>query len=252
MAYLTILVELHSATVSQATVLCLGLVLCGLAAVIIPILWVAWCELQQKHACQQRPIVIEIDSSPEPTRMPTTPFWEEDTKATPMTRRRARRGGGRRLRQHARSCTRTHNPVLPHHCAYQCLLKAANSGVAKDKISSLRKQTAHRVYHAYVNGAVVHGIDARDVVASTGCTLSAYLADVEHEQWASPLEVALAADSLNLKMMIVHPYGKISMHERPTHIVKLKNQHWTLHKAHKVPTVYPNVPRSQHIKGVVC
>ena len=78
MAYLAVLVELHSTTVSQATAFYLGLALCGLTALLAPILWALWCEWCDQHICETHAsIVIEIDRSQEPTRMATTPFWRK-------------------------------------------------------------------------------------------------------------------------------------------------------------------------------
>ena len=241
MAYLAVLVELHSATIHQGTAICLGVVLCSLALVLVPTMWWAWFRLRtdyMEYMETKETVIIEIESSPEPTRMPSTPFWE----STPRARKRSvRRGGGRRYKQHVRSCTRSFNPRLPHHCAYQCVLRAALLPEGARQVHQLREATADMLFKMYVNYEMVHGMNVRDVVAASGQTLAAYVADVRNTQWASSLEVAIASDIVGARLAIDVGGSMTLLSRRPSYMIKLMKKHWTLHRVHRLSKV-----RHQH------
>ena len=101
----------------------------------------------------------------------------------------------------------------------------------------LREITAGSIKQAYLEARVAHGIDTRKVVSSSGHSLAAYVAEVKHYQWASALEVTIAADLLNLRVLISSPDGKCVTHMKPTHMVKLSRHHWTLHIIHRASKV---------------
>ena len=78
-----------------------------------------------------------------------------------------------------RWCTHSMNPKLAHHCAYQCLLRAAKQSIKIENVNKLREKTADSVYEAYIEDKCIHGVQARHVIASSEQTLRAYLADIK-------------------------------------------------------------------------
>ena len=236
MIYLAALLELHSSSPPQAMLMAMGMLLCVIGVALIKMLAILCDALRGTHGMMNEDMgcvvqeVIQIDSSPEPTRLPCSPFWQP----TPTPKRRpARRGGHRRFVSHARWCTRDMNPRLPHHCAYQCLLRAACAPTKLENVNKLRENTATLLQNAYLEDNDIHGVPTRQVISLSGQTLKAYLADVRFQQWASSLEVAAAADILGIHVMIDNGYDKIVTGTAPTHVVKLAKSHWTLAKIHK-------------------
>ena len=243
------MVEFYLADALQVSVLVQGVLLSIIGGLLLKAVkmvccimevWRMQCEQceQYTHEVQQSMEIIEVDSSPEPTRTTCSPFWQ--TTPSPR-RRRARRAGRQRLASHTRKSTRTYNPKLPHHCAYQCLLKVAGLSVKPAKVMELRSSTADALYVAYTESQVLYGIDARETVQASGHTLRAYMADIRHQQWASALEVALAANILDISLFIMDGQQMIKIGNKPAFAIRLCASHWTLMKMHKVsPTDAPD------------
>ena len=86
-----------------------------------------------KCACKRRREVIVIEDSPPPTRYPVSPFPPTPKRRTP---RSASRAGAMRVSCHKRPSTRRHNPCLPNHCGYSCVIASRHRQKAYEEIYS--------------------------------------------------------------------------------------------------------------------
>ena len=109
------------------------------------------------------------------------------------------------------------------------MLRTARREVTKGNIQKLREGTAELMYTAYVNDLEVHGVKAREIVQKSGDTLRAYLAKLRWQLWASPLEVCLAADVMNVQVAVSVGNGIITHGSHPRHLVRLTKEHYMLH-----------------------
>ena len=67
-------------------------------------------------------------------------------------------------------------------------------------MGALRKGVANEIYKGFIEDRVVCRKRVRDIVASEGMTLVAYMARTEHELWASIMEITYAAEIKNIKV----------------------------------------------------
>ena len=130
---------------------------------------------------------------------------------------------------HRRVSTCVMDPSLPNHCAYQCVLKAAGTSPTMKAVQSLRNKTADKVYQAYINDEQIAALDVRAVVQASDMTLQAYLAAVRHTQWASAVEIAFAAQIVNISIAIKTKDTEVVLGNVPKYAIKLKNNHWRLY-----------------------
>ena len=137
--------------------------------------------------------VVEIQESPPPTRSARL-MSSESHKRMAQSHRARRRGGRRRFGEHRKACTLVFNPNTNDHCGYSCLLKAKGIVPSPSGIQDLRDATARGVKEAYLNDVYVNDMSVRDLVQSTDMTLDAYTAEVKWKLWASPIEMAIAAN----------------------------------------------------------
>ena len=216
--------------------------------VVATFLYIAW-NAQRARAkacmeCEQSPTPIVIEESPPPTRSARLMSSSCHRRMNRSDRAR-RRGGRRRFGVHRRKVTLTFDPAVPDHCGFACILRAAGIKVNYANIEKLREQTADKMYKAYVNDDSVHGISIRDTVQHTEDTLAAYMAKLRWKLWASPAELCYAADVVNIAIAISVGHGLIIHGKDPRHIVRLMDQHYTLHVM-RTPTMTPSsVPMSR-------
>ena len=188
----TVTVETPLAAMGKALFVALmGALAVANFALVVYIVYVAYSCLTYRA-----PEIVLVEDSPLPTR----------TAVTPTTRRRApgsaMRGGKRRWRAHRKAVTLQYNPKIPNHCLYEAVLHASGVNATKRAIQRLREDVAKAVYQAYVDDEFVLGYRVKQVVAETGMNLRAYLADVRHAQWASPVEAHFATKVMNISMLL--------------------------------------------------
>ena len=127
------------------------------------------CELEPEQE-RGRDETILVEESPMPTRSAKLMSSESHRRMNQSMRAR-RRGGQRRHGVHRRHVTLIHDPTTPNHCGFECILRAAGVKVTTKAIQVLRDKTAQRVYTAYINDHVIHGLRTRDMVQDTDETL---------------------------------------------------------------------------------
>ena len=176
--------------------------------------------------------IITILDSPPPTRSSKL-MTTESHKRMAQSFRARRRGGRRRHGEHRRSVTRVYDPPTANDCGFACILKAAKRACTKVNITELRRKTAARVVEAYVNDENYGSMRAREVVQASDLTLDAYRAQLERDMWASPLEILIAAELLDLHIVIMAEHESIQHGGKPSFLVKLSKHHWTLHALRK-------------------
>ena len=209
--------------------LALGILVCILALLVVStkIILHVERELQQEEVTEVRE-VIEIFESPIPTRSFSSP-WPKT-----QSRRRVRRSGRQRLTMHKRAYTKVFDPPLPGHCAFQAILRAAGKKGKIQEVMELRKKVSCMFREAFIKGETIAGHDVKKVVAAEGLNLNSYVASLEHDLWASQVEVALAARFLQVSVFIKLPEGVVKIGDKtPTHMLVYKNKHFTLHLLHK-------------------
>ena len=145
--------------------------------------------------------VVEVLESPLPTRSAWLMSSESHRRMAESTRAR-RRGGRRRFGAHRRESTRVFNPSAQHHCGYACVLKAKGLVPTCRRIHELGRATAEAVYQAYIGDVHVQGMSVRQMMQDTDMSLNAYLAGVRWRLWASPIELCLAAKTLDMPIAV--------------------------------------------------
>ena len=190
-------------------------------------------ETVESENMKNGPVPIIIEELPVPTRTLSSPLSEERSIPFYRKKQRSRRGGGRRWRSHKRAFTRRFNPTYQHHCGYSGILWASGKKTTKENVQELRNQVASLVYEAVVNDQVFGGVRAREYVAREEMSLNAYLADVRDSQWASYMEMVLAAKIEKASVMLNMQKGDYqSLCPRPRYVISLRNKHYTVYKLH--------------------
>ena len=190
-----------------------------------------------RRALRQSAEVIWVQESPPPTRVMTTPLSQL------TTRRRAARGAGRqRYSMHRRRQTRTYDPAAKGHCGYACALKAANKKVTPASIKMIRAEVAKNVYEGFVLDHYIIGKSIKELVNESDLTLADYIERTKHSQWASTVEVAMAAQQLGVSVIVQEKNRSVPTGLRPKWIISLKNQHFTLAKLHRRGIPHREVP----------
>ena len=214
------------------------------------------------------PEVVVIEESPQPTRSTYTP------KPTPPSARtlRARRAGRRRLPRMRRMISLIKSPSRPHHCAYECCLVGMGRKPTIAAIHELRCRVAEREKQLFLTNTPVFGIQIRDFVEAEQLTLSAYLSQVMHTQWASIAEIAVMCEVSGWSTFVQTQEGTLRLGvRRPCHIMKLQHSHYTLWKCRRKkratethmqgdmrggmrvsPTLSPGVPSRHHLQHIEC
>ena len=116
------------------------------------------------------------------------------------------------------------------------LLRAAKRTPSPTAVHDLRQRVAQKIYEEYVQNGVLASTSVRSVIQSIGLTLNAFLADIKHKQWASQIEMAAAADHLNLATYItdgtwIARIGPTA--QKPRSSIHLIKGHYVLKKLHK-------------------
>ena len=239
----------RGAQAAWALGLALGAFMCGVLATL------AWgCiklvgirrELEENWEWKRKPKseVQIIEESPPPTRNSKLMSSESHRRMAQSFRAR-RRGGKRRFGAHRRSMTRTFNPISENDCGFACLVKASGHVPTKKNIEKVRYIASQRVKEAFLADMKVHGESVRDMVASTGHNLASYVASLQWDMWASPIDLCLAARDMNLSIAIATSANIIKEGGRASHVVKLEKQHYTLHALHRDRTVSTAMPKGR-------
>ena len=190
-----------------------------------------------RRAMRQSAEVIWVQESPPPTRVMTTP------PSQLTTRRRAARGARRlRFSMHRRRQTRTYDPAAKGHCGYACALKAANKKVTPASIKLIRAEVAQKVYEGFVFDHYIIGQSIKQLVNESDLTLADYIEKTKHTQWASTVEVAIAAQQLGISVIVQEKHRSAATSLRPRWIISLKNQHFTLAKLHRRVVSFHEAP----------
>ena len=182
----------------------------------------------KKHVTE----VIELEESPIPTRSARLITSESHRRMAESVRAR-RRGGRRRFGRHKRVMTRLYNPPAEHHCGHACVLRAKGVEPTSKRIQELRNATADIVYRACIDDEHVHGVSVRGMVQDTDMSLQAYLAGVRRMLRASIIEVYYAAQSLEVPIAVSSKGRVVCWRDNPKYVIKLQNQHYTLHSSRR-------------------
>ena len=210
---------------------CIAVIGAFVIGVLFTIAWGAWMEMagQSREEGQRRKIeTIVIEESPFLTRSARLLSSESHRRVSETVRAR-RRGGLRSYSSHRKHVTRVFNPGFPDDCAFTCILRAAGVRVTKHAIDDLRVKTAEKIYTAYIKDETHGAMRARDLVQSSGHSLSAYLALLRWNMWASPLEVILAAQVLDVHIAVSVGGALMCYGTSPKFLVRLAKHHYTLH-----------------------
>ena len=189
-------------------------------------------ERDDMNVCKKVVETILVEESPLPTRSAKLMSSESHRRMAQSMRAR-RRGGHRRYGDHRRRVTLLHNPTLPNHCGFECLLKAARLRVTEDTIMDLRMRTAERVYMGFLADQIVHGMSIREMIEKSEENLNSYLAKLKWNLWASPLEICIAAEVLGVPVAISVGKAIFACGEGPKHVIRLHKSHYTLHRLRK-------------------
>ena len=73
------------------------------------------------------------------------------------------------------------------------------------------------------------------MVQDTDMSLNAYLAGVRWRFWASPIELCLAAKTLDMPIAVAVKGSHVWHGNSPKHVVKLRDQHYTLYTMKRRP-----------------
>ena len=169
----------------------------------------------------------EVFDSPEPTRLPCSPF-----PPTPTPKRRpARRAGAARIAAHTRLCAKVGGPKQKGHCGYVCVLQACGVRPTHKKIMELREKTACVVGDYIVQDKVLGGREARQLPVEAEQSYYAYLADVRGRQWSSTAELEAACMAMNIQLQVQEGSRLITLNEgdqAKPYRIRMRDAHYTL------------------------
>ena len=218
------------------TILAVATLIASLAALTVAKWFVqhfAACECGREQSwaltCKRRPapIVIHVPESPPPTMKMSTP-----RPSPPLTYRRARRAGSKRLCAHVRHATRCYNPTLDGHCGFQAILKAAAIRPTLANVLWLRGEVSRRFYQARVQERDVAQCNLHDLLRSEGLTLAAYCSALSRDLWASQVELQLACEVLGVAVRF-NAKSKLTLgHGCPEYEIYMSHSHYVLRKIH--------------------
>ena len=194
------------------------------------------CELERERELEPQHEVIYVQASPSPTLRRSTPRSKESPFEV-ITRRHARRGGGRRLQMHARKMTRIGNPRLANDCGYVCCLWLMKMRPSKKRVRWLRARTADEFEKTYNAGGKVMGVDLRRMLDTQRIGLKQYLNQIRTNQWASKIELAIALCVSQAEAYIDDGASVIKVGKRPTCAIVLRKGHYTLRRCHRAPCI---------------
>ena len=199
----------------------------GCCSFVVGILVTLVAYVYMKYARVKNKVITILDAPP-PTRSARVMSSASHKRMSESFRAR-RRGGRRRHGTHRRTMTRVYDPPAKNDCGFACVLRAAHVPCTKKNIRELRRHVADRVYKGYLGDEHYSGYSVRDMVQQSDHTLAAYRACLEWDMWASPLELMFAAEVMHVDLVIMTRQGHVCHGERPSYLVKLADQHWTLH-----------------------
>ena len=259
MAWLAIVIDWQSVTIDHgAAALCLSLLMAiavfagvyaGMTAYDITITYLTTWEAPSLRAwegislrcrmsmCRRRkPVVVLVPESPPPTSHMTSPFKE--TMSRSEVRRRqygeAYRAGSRRVCSHKRAAVAAYDPSRPGDCGYQCLLKAASMRPSAHNVRRLRKATSLGVEEAFYDKECLAGLNVVDIIERETGDVQEYCRNVASRQWASPVELTVAARHLGISIELVTPDGNYHINsngqKKARHYIYMIKEHYVLKK----------------------
>ena len=78
-------------------------------------------------------------------------------------------------------------------------------------IRSLRQRVASCLEDSYWRGEEVRGLDVRQIVKEAHKGIKDYVHDLKGQQWASPVEIALALDILQISACVCAHSWRVSL-----------------------------------------
>ena len=191
----------------------------------------AWQERRHVEIEIGETDIIWIMESPPPSRSEAGPY--------PMTqsrpRKRAYRAGRARVGMHRRPMTRSYNPKAPNHCAYQSILRAMHRPTNMRAIQDLRDEVAIAFQKAYEENRSVLGFDLQELVIEENKSLHEYVQSIREQQWASQVEVALAAECAHASLLLCvkNQCTRLGQGE-VRYALMYKDHHYTLSRIHRL------------------
>ena len=187
------------------------------------------------HGHEERKEIIYVPESPMPSLTLSSPRNSPPVQLP----HRFRRAGATRLMSHRRMKTKTFDPGLPGHCGYQAVLKASGVKPSLQKVKQLRNKVADAFLEARLASRDVAGIDLHDLLRHEEMTLSAYCAAIRSSQWASVVEISLAAEVLGSSLLYCGEQTVKIGEGRPRFAVRKIRSHYILQKIHRPIEVVP-------------
>ena len=176
---------------------------------------------------EEKPVVILVQDSPEPTRTWSSPF-----APTPMRRAKARYGGRRRFPS-LKVNTLRHDPKEAGHCAYSCVIAAAGKKPTLRLIRDLRQQVAMRLRDMHVQNLHVADMPIRELIRLSEHNLASYVAATAWDMWASQYEIMIACEIMKVGAYIRVGEQKLCVRQDDQKVrwcIRYKNKHYTLHR----------------------
>ena len=202
----------------------LASILLTLACMTLP----TWIKMRWKRAQARREAIL-IQESPMPTRTISTPASRRRQQPSP-----AQRARGKRIKQHTRQLTLKRNLSMMGHCGCECIIAASGQKCTKKKVVQLRTAVAQQIKKLYDINPAVAGMSIRDLVKGEKRTLDQYLQRTCKNMWASPCEIIIAANIMNLNAAVHIPkVGIISEKRYSKWIIKLEHKHFMLYAYHR-------------------
>ena len=188
------------------------------------IAFVALMCARTAHKTSRTKEVIWVPESPMPSKSPGTPTPNRSAL-------RAIRAGKCRVMRHRRWCTMAYNPIVKDDCAFMCVLKSASKSTSRHNIAELREQVARKFQQTFLENISIAGFNVKDVVTRSEHNRQSYLTVLRWNTWASPVEVAIVADTCKVTLMVNIDGKFITVGEGKRHyMMRLHNVHYTFHR----------------------
>ena len=185
-------------------------------------------ELAYQKSVRKKQAPIIIEESPPPTHTTSSP-----RTSPPVSKPYLRRVGKSRVKAHSRKATKVYSPNLPGKCGYQAALWISGYKPTEERVKNLRKHVSHLFEEKRVSQTKVEGIDLHSLLQAEEKSPRAYAAEIRASQWASKVELALAAECLSATYMYVeNGCAEKDGDMKPKYMIKLEGMHFVVKKIH--------------------